>query len=680
MSRVIRDRSILILLLGLVLAMFGAAPASAHAILVRSLPVFDAELAQPPAKIELWFSEPLENGVNRVRLLTSAGKKISLPAPALDPADPTHLTIELEPLPPGIYTVAWKNLSQFDGHEWSGSFPFTVLNTDGTRPAGLAVSAAEENRNPVPSPGETLARWLALLGGALFFGAPLFLLLVVRADNLLLARAHNLALQALWVAVLAIVLGAWLQILLQTGRLGGLPALPSLLLETRTNALILTRQILALSGLLLVLNLPQPRPLHNQETTLFVQLLAAGAGAILLVVLLTAQTAAGWGWMTAALVSFGLAGVTLVFPQLVAALQRQLWPALLLLAGLLLFTFSGSSHANVLLDTPWPLLADYVHLLAAATWVGGLLLLALLAWQLRRANTGSEQLPQLVLRFSLLASLSVFVLILTGLFSSLVQLPDLAALGQTPYGLVLLGKLGLVALAWLVALLNNRQVHRRAASLHTPAGQQQFRRQVGLEAVVSLAIMVTVAMLTQTTTPRNLAQEVAVQQPAIPFNQVIKANDFYIYLQIDPNRVGRNTFLVHLYKEDQTAVGDVQLVRLIFDYQDEPLGQTKIDLKAGSPTDFSATGAYLNRGGNWRVSVYVRRRGLDDSLVHFDLAVPVSGQGAPVPGWLQNSLPGPDLLPAMMLPVAGLGSLLVLLGWRFWPKLRTLMALMISLV
>ncbi|GAB4454950.1 MAG: hypothetical protein Kow0031_36720 [Anaerolineae bacterium] len=435
----------LVLLAGLLLlAMLAAAPAGAHAVLLRSLPDFDAEVAHAPDKIELWFSEPLENGVNRVRLITSSGQKINLAAPISDPADPTHLTVPVESLPPGIYTVAWRNLSRSDGHQWSGSFPFTVLNADGSRPEGLAVSATVENRNPVPSPGETLARWLGLIGG------PLFLLLVVRRDSPLLAQARNLTLQLMAVSVLALLVGAWLQIWLQANRLGGLENLASLLLETRTNALLLTRQILALSGWLLLLNVPQPWPLHRPGLALLAQLLAVGAGVILLVLLVIAQTAGGRGWTSLALVSFGLAGAALAFPRLAALLRRQVWPVVLLLGALLLLTFSGSSHANALLDDFWPLLADTVHLLAAATWTGGLVMLALLAGQLHRTPS-SHYLPRLALRFSTVASAAVAALIVTGILSSVAQLPDWTALLLTPYGLVLLGKLALVAVACSMA-------------------------------------------------------------------------------------------------------------------------------------------------------------------------------------------------------------------------------------
>ena len=50
----------------------------------------------------------------------------------------------------------------------------------------------------------------------------------------------------------------------------------------------------------------------------------------------------------------------------------------------------------------WAVLGDYIHLLAAAVWLGGLLLLPLLAWQLRQAGAADSRLhlPALARRLS----------------------------------------------------------------------------------------------------------------------------------------------------------------------------------------------------------------------------------------------------------------------------------------
>lgn len=641
-------RSGLVVLAGLALLVGGgwlATPAavSAHAVLLRSSPAADAELPQPPLTIDLWFSEALEDGFNHVRLLTSTGQAIALGPVALDPADPAHLTVSLPPLPPGIYTAAWQNLSRVDGHEWVGSFPFTVLNPDGSRPTGAALAAEPPQRGDLPSPGETLARWLGLLGGILLLGAASFWLLVVPAapPDEAQKRARPLVLRAVWLAALAVGLSVGLQLLLQAARLGGPEQLPDLVLATRTGALALSRATLALTGLLLMLSLPQPRPLHDPEWCFFIQLLAGSLAVSLLFGL--AMTQSGWAWLLATAVLFGvsLALAGLAHRQKTGGMERRVWRTLLLLALLLLLTFSLGSHAGAVPGRVWASLVDYLHLLAAATWMGGLILLAGLVWPVRGMEPARWQLLPLIRRFSYVAGLAVLGLAASGLFSSLVQLPTLANLLGTPYGRVLLLKLLLVGLAMLVAWVNNRLVHRRPYTLSQPDGVRRFQHLVAAEAGLSLAILVSVAILVQTTAPRGLslaAEEVPVQ---IPFNQANQADDLNIHLQVSPLQVGRNTFIVHLYHDDNSAIGQVQLVRLLFDYQDAELGRASAEMQASSQDDtiFNTVGAYINQSGRWTLSVYVRRRGKDDVLTDFSLDVPSPGPAANSANPWQNPLP-----------------------------------------
>jgi methionine-rich copper-binding protein CopC len=146
---------------------------------VGSVPEADAELTQPPARIELWFSEPLEPSFSTVRVLTSSGEQAPSGAMILDPADATHMTLPMGNLEPGVYTVAWQTLSQVDGHEFSGSFPITVLNPDGSRPTGEEAAASDADRIELPMPAEVFARWWWLLGCAALFGATFFQLAVL---------------------------------------------------------------------------------------------------------------------------------------------------------------------------------------------------------------------------------------------------------------------------------------------------------------------------------------------------------------------------------------------------------------------------------------------------------------------------------------------------------------------
>jgi mono/diheme cytochrome c family protein len=186
-----------------------------------------------------------------------------------------------------------------------------------------------------------------------------------------------------------------------------------------------------------------------------------------------------------------------------------------------------------------------------------------------------------------------------------------------------------------------------------------LRRQVTVESAVAVGLMLTVAVLVQTPAPRFLVPASAFQ-PKLPFTTLINADDLSIHAQVTPNEVGQNRFWLHLYHESGTPIGDVQLVQLRFNYQDAQLGQASVDLEPLGHSTYAVEGAYLSQAGNWEISIYVRRRGLDDTLTKFSVNVPV-GQTANVSPWVNPVPTVPGLiLAAGILLALGIAPLV----WR----------------
>ena len=90
-------------------------------------------------------------------------------------------------------------------------------------------------------------------------------------------------------------------------------------------------------------------------------------------------------------------------------------------------------------------LIDIIHLLAAAIWAGGLLYI-LVYWKKQRGHV-----QQFLLIFSKVALVSILVLIVTGVASTLIFLPQVHYLLYTQWGILLLIKVALVLLVIVIA-------------------------------------------------------------------------------------------------------------------------------------------------------------------------------------------------------------------------------------
>ena len=582
--------------------------ALAHALLLRSLPVANSELPQPPEKIEMWFSEPLEADFSSARLLTTSGEEIRIDAAELDPNDPTHLTVSLSQLDPGIYTVAWKTLSRTDGHEWYGSFPFTVLNPNGTRPDGTAAALDLENRSELPTLLQTISRWLALMGGILFLSVPLFYKFVltnsVDSNENLKIRLHDLAIKIVTLSVLAVIFGGWMQIALQASRLESLSLLPRLVYATHTGALILSRQALLLSGLLLLNRSKRWQFITVAIYDVFILLLCLVSGiqgeVVSYSALILAVIVIAWAWRK-------------------ASIENQSSNSLLILGFITLLYFSLGSHAVATAGSFWAILSDYIHLLATSAWVGGLMLLPLVLDSIRGNSPAPERaaLGPLFRNYGYIAKFSFFLLLTSGLFNSLVQFPTFASIINTAYGCVLLIKLAAALIIWQLSTLSTRILRGKMDAEQFAVNLKLFIQKITQATLIGLVLMLAVAVLVQTQPPKSSSSQVDTS-----YHNIVKADDLSIHIQVTPNEPGSNQFYVQLSHEDDSLVGDVQLVRLLFNYEDAQVGQSNADLTQLGAGSYTLEGVYLNQPGMWTVSVYVRRRGMDDVIADLRVNVP----------------------------------------------------------
>src|SRR5215207_2225539 len=177
------------------------------------------------------------------------------------------------------------------------------------------------------------------------------------------------------------------------------------------------------------------------------------------------------------------------------------WGAAVAVGASLLMTLTQQSHAAAE-GGFLPLATDWLHLMAASLWMGGLLGFPILL------------LGRLIPRFSKVATTAVMGLILTGLVAVLLHVPSLSALIITPYGRALSIKLW--PLIFLLAL---------GAQKLRLRGREPFDSLVRYELALAAAIFVATGFLTslppadaeQPTVEENIPNPAEdIRQPPVP--------------------------------------------------------------------------------------------------------------------------------------------------------------------
>lgn len=343
------------------------------------------------------------------------------------------------------------------------------------------------------------------------------------------------------------------------------------------------------------------------------------------------------GYWLARLGAAVLVGVLAAF---VVAAPRRAAVGVLGAGAVMLWSYSATSHAAAGAGSAWASGLDFVHAVAAVAWIGAVIGLALAA----RLLLGSGEYRRLMPRFSLLASATVFVLLMTGLLSAFVELDTFDRLWTTRYGETLLVKLGLGLLLLLVAAYNAKRA-RRALETRQASGVKRFLATATIEVGLGLLVFAAAAALTQTTA----AKSIYTQGEARPFDQTTTMAGLNVRLAIDPNRTGLNTYRVTLTDAARVPV-EAERVRLTFRYrEDQTVGPATLVLAASAPGAFTGQGPYLTLEGQWRVEAEVRRANVDDVTAFFDVrpagsvvnTIRSGGAWAnPAPGLTWNQLGG----------------------------------------
>jgi copper transport protein len=606
----------------------------AHAMLVRSDPTPGSVVTTAPQQVRLWFSEALNPATSTAYVVHAANSSLQATANPhlhvdagdahIDSTDNEEMDLTFKaPLSPDIYVVIYRTQSAEDGHVVHGSFIFTVAEPDGVAPrysGALPDQLSSSDGSNGQIDGLTLLNLLMVtlvdLGAVFWLGAQCWHNFVWRIsedpDQLPLYQQVERRFERVF-------------------------AIPTLLLLLFANGGVLIAEALSLTSY-------QSGPALTPN--LFSGLITQG------------QFGPFWVMREVVVLLALVLALYLFFSRQRPAWVNALHPWLNLLLGLALITamtLSGNASTVSKALVTYAVLADWLHLLAAALWVGGIFYIALVylpAIQSLDLGKYAYSLITTLALYTPLAATGFVVLAASGPFSAAVHMDSGTQLFATAYGRTLLVKSMLVVAMLLtsaVALfglcprlkkcyLAYAQAQQELAdlqgngdasqSLDVPAqkskrSEEDVRQQAGqltrllrwgtLPGVAILLCSALLNLFAGTLQPAIGAPASTSAQSALPathagkpFTTTLQTQDkaFTVKLSISPNTFGANVFTVSVFDSHGKPATNVAVL-LYTSSLDMDMGIDKITLQPDGKGHFRANGD-ITMPGNWEVRVEIR--------------------------------------------------------------------------
>lgn len=536
--------------------------ASAHAYLVKTVPAASVVLNGPPPNIQLTYDEAVEPRFAIISVTDAKGHQETDGPVNRSPADPDTLVVPLRPgLPEGWYLIYWRAIS-VDGHPVSGAFTYAVGPNPGPAPQFQVPNISAT----AITPQLLIARWLMFVTVLVAIGLFALRLLIARP---LVRRVEGASLRAVSVAfVVASVLG--------------LIAIPVYLDFATANDSL--RSVFDLTALV---------PLFRAT--------AFGRAMVDLELCFALFCVAAWIalWLDRPeREKRSIAELVATCGALAAA------AAVLVVPG-------AAGHAAQTSPRGLTLTLDWLHLVAGAAWLGGLIGLLVL-WMSLASGRRVAALSLVVPRFSGVALVSVVVLAASGVGEAIVHMPAVNALWETGYGQAILVKSGLLILAALIASGNLLRTKPALAASHErpelgePAARL-LRMLVSGEVVVVVGIVFAASVLSSLAPPPPaFALENSALASVGPGRvaKTVRHAGYVLQVLVSPNKAAApDSFALRITKNGQPVRGAD--VTLTFNHTEMQMPQQEYQLTEIRPGVYSRAAPALVMVGRWALGFQI---------------------------------------------------------------------------
>jgi copper transport protein len=578
-----------------------------------------------PSQLVISFSERPDPKISYIHVVNSENERIDNDDFTITGLNGRQATVTLDKTKleeDGVYTVSWRAMSFDDGHIAQGSYVFGVGNVLPDDVGNQQAQAQEVTY--VTSTVDALLRWPVIVSQAAIVGGIIAYFVLQRSlfnsSNDANQFSFDLTLSAkkrfvliLIGGALSIAISGTALVFLQASNLdtaGGsdqyLSTVRSLIFDSPVGTVWTLR--VATSTIIIALALMYLVQVKKKATTLH----RRSTSAILLAIL--------------------VAGATSIFSN------------------------SMLSHNSAVTFLPsLAVFSDWLHFMAVSAWVGGLFYFsAVLLFAIKSDNAGNTayNLSLILPRFSLLATASLGIIGVTGVYMAWIHLQTLDSLFYTQYGINLIIKLSAALPMILLGAYHQVKVHKNIVLLASIGSKKKgstslsntisntanstvskFGKTVKIESLIGIAVLFAASLLTITSPPSQMHQQQeagrtpdAGMETVTPgFSQEVTISGVDTTFEITPFHAGFNTFTVTLRDTAGSSPQNINAVFLRFTNPEARIGPIVATLnKTDDSGRYSAIGGYLSQTGNWTIDLIVQRISAYDLNHSFDVTLGAS--------------------------------------------------------
>ncbi len=600
----------LIIAISMIAIILNANYAYAHPLLIESYPANLQRLSTAPSSVVIVFSEPVEARFSWIRVYDSSNNRVDNNDTNYVDNNPTKLGVTLKPLSDGLYTVNTRVLSQVDGHIVDYTFIFIV--------GDFTLSNVSDNsiatNNAIRVSGEqiilpdAIAKFPAYIAQVMVVGLAVVTLYLWKPLHTLLRIPYISISRVYKVAIIA-----------------------GIMLIASSIALAVIQSI--------SLNVSVDQVITSRFGSMLLLRLVGGASLLVLAYAIARKSKKEGGreeWKEKV--------------EKDNATVKRLSIALLIIGSSVMVSTTMVSHsAAVSIEST---AVDLIHNILASIWIGGVIALAFVVMPsikqaVKDIMVRGYALSLTIPRFSQLALLSIGILGITGPLVLWSIESDVVRLLQTEYGLILTIKLALAALMVILGGYSTLKVHKKVISiLNTNTGKGYAYQDnsmdnlysyanslLKLEAYVGIALLLSVALLTNTVPPEaytlsklSTASIVAVsmgeENLGRSVNLISTVGDSNVELTIKPARLGINSVYVVVKDSDGNELKDIKSIKLKVRPNITYIGPVTYELvKDNNTNSWFSSNVALTSNGLWRFEVNAERESALNISALFDVMI-----------------------------------------------------------